>query len=56
MFISKLRKKLEVDPNVKIVVIRGKGYKLEINAQEEHSHSEPILFEFNLAFVKPSRE
>ena len=30
MFISKLRKKLEVDANVKIVVIRGKGYKLEI--------------------------
>ena len=32
MFISKLRKKLEVDPNIKIVVIRGKGYKLEINS------------------------
>ena len=31
MFISKLRKKLELDPNIKIVVIRGKGYKLEIN-------------------------
>jgi hypothetical protein len=31
MFISKLRKKLEFDPNVKIVVIRGKGYKLEIS-------------------------
>jgi hypothetical protein len=30
MFISKLRKKLEVDPNVKIAVIRAKGYKLEI--------------------------
>jgi len=30
MFISKLRKKLESDPNIKIVVIRGKGYKLEI--------------------------
>jgi DNA-binding winged helix-turn-helix (wHTH) protein len=30
MFISKLRKKLEVDPNIKIVVIRGKGYRLEI--------------------------
>lgn len=30
MFISKLRKKLELDPNTKIVVIRGKGYKLEI--------------------------
>nr|WP_068890615.1 winged helix-turn-helix domain-containing protein [Pedobacter panaciterrae] len=30
MFISKLRKKLEIDENVKIVVIRGKGYKLEI--------------------------
>ena len=32
MFISKLRKKLELDPNVKIVVIRGKGYKLEISS------------------------
>jgi len=32
MFISKLRKKLEFDPNIKIVVIRGKGYKLEINS------------------------
>lgn len=32
MFISKLRKKLEFDPNLKIVVIRGKGYKLEIGA------------------------
>jgi len=30
MFISKLRKKLEYDPNINIVVIRGKGYKLEI--------------------------
>jgi DNA-binding response OmpR family regulator len=32
MFISKLRKKLEVDPNIRIVVIRGKGYKLEIGS------------------------
>jgi len=32
MFISKLRKKLELDPNIRIVVIRGKGYKLEISA------------------------
>lgn len=32
MFISKLRKKLELDPNIKIVVIRGKGYKLQISA------------------------
>ena len=31
MFISKLRKKLECDPNINIVVIRGKGYKLEIS-------------------------
>ncbi|RBQ03079.1 winged helix-turn-helix domain-containing protein [Pedobacter miscanthi] len=30
MFISKLRKKLEFDPNIKIAVIRGKGYRLEI--------------------------
>ena len=32
MFISELRKKLEFDPNVKIIVIRGKGYKLEISS------------------------
>jgi DNA-binding response OmpR family regulator len=32
MFISKLRKKLEFDPTVKIVVIRGKGYKMEISS------------------------
>lgn len=32
MFISKLRKKLEPDPTIKIAVIRGKGYKLEIGA------------------------
>lgn len=32
MFISKLRKKLEYDPNIKIAVIRGKGYKLEISS------------------------
>ncbi|KRT13703.1 transcriptional regulator [Pedobacter ginsenosidimutans] len=31
MFISKLRKKLELDPNINIVVIRSKGYKLEIS-------------------------
>ena len=30
MFISKLRKKLDIEPNIKIVVIRGKGYRLEI--------------------------
>ncbi len=33
MFISKLRKKLESDPNINIVVIRSKGYKLEISNQ-----------------------
>lgn len=32
MFISKLRKKLEIDPMVKIVNIRSKGYKLEFSA------------------------
>lgn len=32
MFISKLRKKLEPDPNINIMVIRGKGYKLEVSA------------------------
>ena len=31
MFISKLRKKLELDPNINIVVVRAKGYKLEVN-------------------------
>ena len=31
VFISKLRKKLQLDPKINIVVIRGKGYKLEIN-------------------------
>jgi DNA-binding winged helix-turn-helix (wHTH) protein len=32
MFISKLRKKLELDPNINILVVRGKGYKLKINS------------------------
>lgn len=32
MFISKLRKKLELDPNINIVVVRGKGYKLEVGS------------------------
>jgi len=31
MFISKLRKKLECEPGINIVVIRGKGYKLEVS-------------------------
>ena len=31
MFISKLRKKLEIEPRVNIVNIRSKGYKLEIS-------------------------
>ena len=35
MFISKLRKKLEPDPTIKIVVIRGKGYKLEISKRHK---------------------
>jgi hypothetical protein len=30
MFISKLRKKLETEPGINIVVVRGKGYKLEM--------------------------
>lgn len=34
MFISKLRKKLEPDPNINILAVRGKGYKLEIKAQQ----------------------
>lgn len=32
MFISKLRKKLEHDPSVRLVNIHGKGYKLEISS------------------------
>lgn len=32
MFISKLRKKLELDPNSRIIVIRGKGYRLDVSA------------------------
>jgi hypothetical protein len=32
VFISKLRKKLEPCPDIKIAVIRGKGYKLEISS------------------------
>ncbi|WP_245738653.1 winged helix-turn-helix domain-containing protein [Pedobacter rhizosphaerae] len=32
MFISKLRKKLEPEPGVNLVVVRAKGYKLEITA------------------------
>ena len=34
MFISKLRKKLESDPTINIVVVRGKGYKLEISNKQ----------------------
>lgn len=32
MFISKLRKKLAIDPKINIAVIRSKGYVLEVNA------------------------
>jgi DNA-binding winged helix-turn-helix (wHTH) protein len=32
MFISKLRKKLAIDPKINIAVIRGKGYMLEVSA------------------------
>ncbi len=32
VFISKLRKKLEFDPNINIVVKRGRGYKLEVSS------------------------
>jgi len=32
MFISKLRKKLEAEPDISIVVVRGKGYRLAISA------------------------
>jgi hypothetical protein len=32
VFISKLRKKLEIDPSIQLVNIHGKGYKLEVVA------------------------
>ena len=32
MFISKLRKKLEIDPSIQLVNIHGKGYKLEFGS------------------------
>lgn len=32
MFISKLRKKLEGDPNINLIVVRSKGYKLELTS------------------------
>jgi len=32
MFISKLRKKLEPEPDINIVVVRGKGYRLTISS------------------------
>lgn len=34
VFISKLRKKLAADPNIKIINIRGVGYKLVVNGGE----------------------
>jgi DNA-binding response OmpR family regulator len=33
MFISKLRKKMEIDPSIELVNIHGKGYRLEIVSQ-----------------------
>lgn len=35
MFISKLRKKIEFDPQINIVVQRGKGYRLEISGGKD---------------------
>jgi DNA-binding winged helix-turn-helix (wHTH) protein len=32
MFVSKLRKKLQQDPGIRITNVHGKGYKLEVNA------------------------
>ena len=32
VFISRLRKKLEKDPNVRLTNVHGKGYKLEIDS------------------------
>jgi DNA-binding response OmpR family regulator len=37
MFISKLRKKLEIDPNLKIVNIRGIGYKITDSTTSENA-------------------
>jgi DNA-binding response OmpR family regulator len=36
MFISKLRKKLEPEPGVSLVVVRGKGYKLETTVKTDY--------------------
>jgi DNA-binding winged helix-turn-helix (wHTH) protein len=44
MFISKLRKKLEVDINIKIVVTRGKGYKLVIPTLSFQPCNNPVNF------------
>jgi DNA-binding response OmpR family regulator len=35
VFISKLRKKLEADPSIRIVNVRGIGYKLILGGEEE---------------------
>jgi DNA-binding winged helix-turn-helix (wHTH) protein len=37
VFVSRLRKKLQPAPSVRIVNIHGKGYKLEIDSQKEHA-------------------
>lgn len=43
MFISKLRKKLESDPNINIIVIRSKGYKLEISGAKYKRDSKMLI-------------
>lgn len=35
VFVSRLRKKLSLDPNVKLVGVHGKGYKLQISDDQE---------------------
>lgn len=35
VFVSRLRKKLSLDPNVKMVGVHGKGYKLQISDDQE---------------------
>jgi DNA-binding response OmpR family regulator len=37
VYITKLRKHLRADPNVEIINVHGKGYKLVITDKEEKS-------------------
>jgi len=41
VFISKLRKKLEADPNLRIINVRGIGYRLVLDAGRAAENQEP---------------